>query len=317
MKGQANLINQKIQNMLLDLEKDNISGASELIDQALVIIRTQLDLIEHPTRDIKEVILNLSRKIIESRPSMAPLINTIGYIIHGLEKFTKDIIERRVKEYGLERENRIKALELAFGTFLSSNQKKSLRIILISYSSTIINLLLKNTEFNIEIYVLESRPLLEGHKVAEILSSHFKTHLIIDAAMGSFIDKIDVVLIGVDSILKDGSIINKIGTFPLALLASTRKVDVYAVCDSYKYNLKNHYGYNILIEEKPIIEIYDKEITNKFLEVHNYYFDITPPKYISGIISDLGILSIEEFLQKVKESLPIEWFKYFLNDKGI
>lgn len=124
-------------------------------------------------------------------------------------------------------------------------------------------------------------------------------------------------MIDVDSILNDGSIINKIGIFPLSLLASTKKIDVFAVCDSYKYNLKNHHGYSVLIEEKPIKEVYNKEMSNKLLEVHNYYFDITPPEYISGIISDLGVLSIQNFLQKVKKSLPIKWFKYFLSNKEI
>ena len=317
MKGQVNLINQKIQKMLLDLKKDNISGASELIDQVLVIIRTQLDLIEHPTKEIKEVILNLLRKIIESRPSMAPLINTIGFIIHSLEKFTKDTIERRVKEYELERENRTKALELAFGTFLSNTQKKALKIMLISYSSTIINLLLNIERHDFEIFVLESRPLLEGRKVAEILSARFKTHLIIDAAMGKFINQIDLVLIGVDSILKDGAIINKIGTFPLALLANAKNIDVYAVGDSFKYNLRSHYGQEVLIENKPVEEVYDKEIKNKLLAIHNFYFDITPAKYITGIISDLGVLEMQDFLEKVNEQLPTEWFKYLLNNKEI
>lgn len=61
--------------------------------------------------------------------------------------------------------------------------------------------------------------------------------------------------------------------------------------------------------------IYNKEITNKLLEVHNYYFDITPDN-ITGIISDLGVLSTQKFVEKVKQSVPIEWFKYFLKDNG-
>ncbi|MFX1601590.1 MAG: hypothetical protein ACFFB6_13440, partial [Promethearchaeota archaeon] len=171
-------------------------------------------------------------------------------------------------------------------------------------------------EFNIEIFVLESRPLLEGRKTAEILSQHFKTHLIVDAAIGKFIDHIDFVLIGVDSILKNGSIINKIGTFPLAIVANAKDVDVYVVADSYKYNLKSHFDQPIMIEKKPIDEVYDKEIKSKFLEVYNYYFDETPSKYISGIISNYGILSIKGFLEKVKQDLPSEWFKYFLSNKN-
>jgi len=50
---------------------------------------------------------------------------------------------------------------------------------------------------------------------------------------------------------------------------------------------------------------------NDLLKVHNLYFDIKPPDYITGIISELRILGIPDFLEEVKKSLPIEWFKYF------
>ncbi|MFW9895290.1 MAG: hypothetical protein ACFFD7_05750, partial [Candidatus Thorarchaeota archaeon] len=110
--------------------------------------------------------------------------------------------------------------------------------------------------------------------------------------------------------------VNKIGTFPLAIIAKSQDIDVFAVGDSFKYNLRSHFGQQILIEEKPIKEVYNKQITGK-LEIHNYYFDITPPQNITGIISDLGVSSMKIFLEKVMEKLPIEWFKYFINNKGI
>jgi len=314
---QTNLEIQKIQDLLKELREDNTSGANEFIDKVLNIIKFRLKIIPDQYKDILKDIINLSKQIIDTRPSMAPLINTIGYFIHDLETLTKNNTETRLNQFIIDRKQRQESLELIFHKFLKDIKKVPLKVMLISYSSTIIHLLLKNEDYKFEFYVLESRPLLEGHRTAEILSAHFKTHLIIDAAIGKFIDEIDLVLIGVDSILKDGSIINKIGTFPMTSLANARKKEIYAVCDSFKYNLKNHYGDNILIEEKPIKEVYNKEITNKFLKVHNYYFDITPPEYVSGVISDLGVLSNQEFLEKVKESLPIEWFKYFLLNKEI
>jgi len=152
---------------------------------------------------------------------------------------------------------------------------------LISYSSTIFNLLLKNKEKNLNIYVLESRPLLEGRRVAEKLSYYFQTNLIIDAAIGKFINQIDLVLIGIDSVLREVSIINKIGTYPLALLAKSNKIDVYAVGDSFKYNLRSQYGQEIIIEKKPSQEIYNKK-TNNNLRIHNYYFEVTPPGIYNG-----------------------------------
>ena len=46
--------------------------------------------------------------------------------------------------------------------------------------------------------------------------------------------------------------------------------------------------------------------------MHNYYFDITPPEYIDGVISDLGILTIKEFIERVKNKLPLDWFEKFI-----
>ena len=311
------MIIQNIQDLLRELKEDNISSASEFIDKALEIIKFQLRLTRDPHKDIREEIICLSKELIDTRPSMAPLINIIGYLIHDLDKINKNIIVSRLNQFNIEREGRKESLELNFSTFLEDNKKIPLKVMLISYSSTISNLLIKNKDSNFEIYILESRPLLEGRKTAEILSQYFKTHLIIDAGMGKFVGKIDLVLIGVDSILKDGSIINKIGTFPLAITANANNIDVYAVTDSYKYNLRSHHNQKILIEEKPIKEIYDKEMRDSIFKIHNYYFDITPSKYIKGFISEYGILSVQEFLDKIQQDLPIEWFKYFLINKNI
>jgi translation initiation factor 2B subunit (eIF-2B alpha/beta/delta family) len=156
--------------------------------------------------------------------------------------------------------------------------------------------------------------LLEGRRTAEILAKNFITHMIIDAAIGKFIDQIDLILIGIDSVLKDGSIINKIGTYPLSVMAYEKSIDVYGIGESFKYNLKSHYGLNVQIEEKPNEEVYDKQDLNKNIEIHNFYFDITPPKYIKGIISDIGILPPKKFVKKIKKILPIDWFQLFLKD---
>ncbi|MFX0030084.1 MAG: hypothetical protein ACFE8B_12800, partial [Candidatus Hermodarchaeota archaeon] len=61
-------------------------------------------------------------------------------------------------------------------------------------------------------------------------------------------------------------------------------------------------------------EVFDmRDDTN--IDVMNYYFEVIPSKYISGIISDFGVITIQEFIERVKYVLPIEWFKYFINNK--
>ena len=298
--------------MIRDLHLDKTSGASELVKIALEILKTQLDSIKDEQMDIKDIIHELSVELLSVRPSMAPIINTMGYFLHDLENYTKKALLERYHAFPKERERVDNALISSFQSFIDNYKENPPNIMLISYSTTIIKCLKQIAAKDFSFYILEARPLLEGRRTAEILSLDFDTHLITDSSMGKFIKSVDIVLLGIDSIMQDGSIVNKIGSYPLACIAANNNKKVYAVGDSYKYNLKSHYGQEIIVEEKPIYEVYSKKIKKELFHVHNYYFDTTPSKYLNGIISDLGVLTIPEFLEEVVKTIPLEWFKSFL-----
>jgi len=304
-------MNSIIKDKLKNLKEDNSSGASELIDKSIIILKDYLNTISNENKEINKEIIELVKEIIQSRPSMAPLINTIGYLIGDMKTINKKNLLDRMEQLSKYRGTQMNLLKSHFKKFFNTLYEPPLKIMLISHSSTINSLLSSYKERDLIFYVLESRPLLEGRKTAEFFSQDFETHLIVDAALGKFMKEIDAVLVGIDSILKDGSLINKIGTYPLAMLSKINDKKFYAVGDSFKYNLRSHFGQKINIEKKPIKEIYEKEI-NENLKLENYYFDITPAKYIDKIISDLGILQPLKFVNKVKSSLPINWFKVFI-----
>lgn len=306
------MFTKPIRRMIRDLHLDKTSGASELIKTALEILKAQLDSIKNPHMDIKDVILELSRELLNVRPSMAPIINTMGFFLHDLKNYTKINLLERYNAFPQERERVDNALISSFNSFINNYKGKSLNVMLISYSTTIIRCLKENRTNDFSFYILEARPLLEGRRTAEILSLDYETHLITDSSMGKFIKSVDIVFLGIDSIMRDGSIVNKIGSHPLACIAANNNKEVFAIGDSYKYNLKSHYGQKILVEEKPIYEVYSKKIKKELFHVHNYYFDTTPSKYLNGIISDLGSLTIPEFLDEVVKAIPLEWFKSFL-----
>jgi translation initiation factor 2B subunit (eIF-2B alpha/beta/delta family) len=301
--------------MIRDLHLDKTSGASELVETALEIFKSQLDSIKDPETDIKDTIIELSRELLNVRPSMAPIINTIGYFLHDLGYFNKKDLLERFEIFYQNREKRIRALFASFNSFLEDYKDKHLNFMLISYSTTILKCIQQSGRKNFTFYILEARPLLEGRRTAEKLSSDYETHLITDSSMGKFIKSVDVVLIGIDSILRDGSIVNKIGTHPLSCIATENEKKVFEVGASYKYNLKSHFGKEIIVEDKPIYEVYNKRIKKEKFHVHNYYFDITPSKYINGIISDLGMLTIHEFLDEVVKVIPLDWLKAVLGSK--
>lgn len=307
------MLNKHILRMIHYLEHDKTSGANELIYLALEIIEHQLDQIKDYKEDIQETILELSKELINAKPSMAPLINTIGFLIHDLQNYTKETIIEKLRLFKLRKEEiNIKIAE-EFDSFVRSLDPDRLNIMLISYSSTVTSLLMKSEDIDFRFFILESRPLYEGRRTAKLLSSKYKTDLIVDSAMGMFIEDVDLILVGIDSFLSDGSIVNKIGTYPLACLGNATGKKVYAVGDSFKYNVKSHFNQSISIEPKPIYEVYSDKVKGESLHIHNYYFDITPPKFFNGVISDLGVLSNQEFLDQVKQTIPLDWYKSFIS----
>ena len=308
------MLSKHILRMVNYLEHDRTSGANELIYLALEIIEAQLEEIKDPSEDIKEIIVELAQQLFNAKPSMAPLINTIGYIIHDLNSYTKESIAENLINFKTKKEKINDKISEVFHSFLRTLDADKVNVMLISYSSTVTSLLMETEDIDFRFYILESRPLYEGRRTAKLLSSKFQTDLIVDSAMGMFIEDIDLVFVGIDSILKDGSIVNKIGTYPLACLGTATNKPVYAVGDSFKYNLKSHHDLSISIEPKPIFEVYSDKIKSEMLHIHNYYFDITPPIFFSGIISDLGVLTNHEFLKQIKQNLPLEWYESFIKE---
>ena len=291
------------------LRNDNLSGASELSTKAVEIIKSMLKEL-NSEKNLESLLKELCSQIINARPSMAPLINTIGYLYDNIHEYTVDSLNSVIEKLYAHKSMIKDRLERNFEILIHELNYSKPKIMLISYSSTIINLLnnLENNDF--KFYILESRPLNEGQKTAEILGDKFETHLIIDAAIGKFMNDIDVVLIGIDSILENGNIVNKIGTYPLSVLATNNGKPVYAIGDSLKYNLRNHFGLPVEIVKKPSIEVIGRKEHNFLVE--NFYFDITPAKFIHRIISDLGILIPKKFIEEVKKSIPLDWFKNFM-----
>ena len=291
------------------LRSDNTSGANELSSKAIEIIQIFSREI-NSDKNLDSLLKELCNQIINSRPSMAPLINTIGYLYDNLEEYTVDSINTVIQKFYVHQSEIRDRLEQNFNAFIHELNYSKPRIMLISYSSTIVNMLNKEKNIDFIFYILESRPLNEGQKTAEALGDKFETHLIIDAAVGKFMDDIDLILIGIDSILENGSIVNKIGTYPLSVLAKSNGKRVYAVGDTLKYNLRSHFGLPVEIVQKPSIEVIGRKEHNFLVE--NFYFDITPAKFIHRIISDLGILIPKKFTEEVKKSIPLDWFRNFI-----
>jgi translation initiation factor 2B subunit (eIF-2B alpha/beta/delta family) len=128
--------------------------------------------------------------------------------------------------------------------------------------------------------------------------------MVVDSAAPFLISKesgrelmMDLVLIGCDTILPDGACFNKIGSFSIALSAHREKVPVYVAASLLKFSR----------EWIPIEMRREKEIwpgAPKGLEILNFAFDLVPREFISGYITEFGIIKPEHIYRTVKQHYP-------------
>jgi len=147
------------------------------------------------------------------------------------------------------------------------------------------------------VYADETRPLLQGARLTawELHKSKIPSTLICDNMAASLMraGKIDGVVVGADRIAMNGDVANKIGTYGVAVLAHVHKIPFYVAAPSTTFDRKAKTGKDIPIEERPhheVSEMNGKRLAPKGMKIFNPSFDVTPHQYISGIITEAGVL---------------------------
>jgi S-methyl-5-thioribose-1-phosphate isomerase len=150
-------------------------------------------------------------------------------------------------------------------------------------------------------YVDETRPLFQGSRLTayELLYEKIDFTIICDNA-ASFImkiKKIDLVIVGADRIASNGDVINKIGTYGLAIAAREHGIPFYVAAPFYTFDFSINDGYDVPIEYRDPAEI--KNIAGFDIAPYNANalnpsFDVTPARFISGYITEKGIYSVND-----------------------
>jgi methylthioribose-1-phosphate isomerase len=137
------------------------------------------------------------------------------------------------------------------------------------------------------VFVDETRPLLQGARLTawELEAAGIPHTVIADAAAGQLLasGEVDCVLVGADRIAANGDTANKIGTYPLAVLADRHQVPFYVVAPTSTIDPETATGSGIPIEERD-----PAEVTSRF-PARNPAFDVTPGDLISAIVTEHGI----------------------------
>ena len=155
------------------------------------------------------------------------------------------------------------------------------------------------------VYASETRPRLQGMQLtAWELNQEGIDHAIIpDGASGHFIRKgVDMIIVGADRIAANGDFANKIGTFEKAVLAKEFGVPFYVAAPISTFDFNTKTGEDIVIEnrsEEEVTMVSGIRIAPEGSPALNPAFDMTPARYVTGFITEKGILRPEE-IHKVK-----------------
>ncbi len=142
----------------------------------------------------------------------------------------------------------------------------------------------------------ETRPLLQGARLTawELLRDGIETILIADGMAGSFLRRgeVDLVVVGADRIAANGDVANKIGTYPLAVLADANRVPFYVAAPLSTVDPGCADGDRIPIEERDpseVTEVLGARIAPLGIAARNPAFDVTPARYVTAIVTERGI----------------------------
>ena len=160
----------------------------------------------------------------------------------------------------------------------------------------------------IRVFADETRPRQQGARLTtwELVTDNIPVTLITDGMCGYFMSKdmIDFVVVGADRIAAYGDTANKIGTYTVAIAAKEHNIPFYIAAPLSTIDTSISCGDEIPIEERDkeeVIYINGERICPEGVDVINPSFDVTPARFISGIITEAGILRAD-YKESIKKA---------------
>ncbi len=165
----------------------------------------------------------------------------------------------------------------------------------------------------IHVWVDETRPRLQGARLTswELMNEGIPMTLIADNVAGHLMrtGQVDIVFVGSDRTAANGDVANKIGTYKLAVLAKENGIPFYAVVPTSTIDLSVPTGDDIPIEvreDREVTHVRECQVAPDGVQVLNLAFDVTPHRYVTGIITENGIAypPFKRSLQRMVETCP-------------
>jgi len=296
-------VDKKIARSIDAIATNYHSGAAEVAAQgAEVFLQCARHERSVTLEDFRQELLEVGYALIHAHPAMAPLVNLVNTLLWNIDASRSlQAMQRTVVDVAMSFKHQIHIREAAIAELVLTLIPEKARIVTISRSTTV-QAALRHAQHagrRFSVVCAEGRPGYEGRTMASELNEYgVAVTVVIDALAISMAAEADLVLVGSDHV-RDNELVNKVGTYGLALAAQASNVPMYALCGSSKFLPP---GYHLPHQVKcPPEQVWNEPPSQ--VKVQNLYFDHTPLSYLAGIVTEKGVLptvGIEAWLASIK-----------------
>ena len=277
------------------------AAAGAIRDYALDLETSSLDEFNSEVKKAAQILLN-------TRPTAVSLSNAVQMVTRYKAESVEDARISITSNADRFIEESQKAIEL-IGTIGSRRIRDGDTLLTHCNSMAAISVI--TTAFkagrDIEVIATESRPRNQGLLTISIFEElGVPTTFIVDSAVRSVMNEVDLVVVGADVITANGSLVNKIGTAQIALIAHEARTSFMVAAETYKFSPKTILGELVTIEERSPEEVLPKSSDFKNIKVRNPAFDVTPHHYIDLICTEIGAIPPVMSYLIIKEKLGWE-----------
>lgn len=272
------------------IRDDREHGASWLARAAAGVLLRLTEPRDDVSDDIWDaVVRTAAQELVAARPSMAAVANTAARIWDAGQSAAPANRREQLHDVAKRLATQDEQTQLALRTHAENLFLGN--VYTMSRSGTVEDVLRDLGQRRIirRVIIGASVPGGEGVAMGRALAqSGLEVTLVADTACGLFISEATCVVLGADSVRADGSLVNKVGSYPLALVARDAGKPVYALCETLKIAAPD---FPLIIEEKDPAELLPDPIAG--FRARNPYFDVTPAQLISGYVTEQGVLDRE------------------------
>jgi translation initiation factor 2B subunit (eIF-2B alpha/beta/delta family) len=270
-----------VEESIQGIEEDHTSGASRIA--RLAIETLALLVVEEKGRPDPAHLAEAGRRIADAQPAMA-VVHNVAHLFTQLVSEGHDPMAVRAQL--------LSELDTARARIAHTYLKiapEDARIVTASYSDNVLACLQAAHEKGriAHVTVLEARPLLEGRfMVVALKEAGIPASLAPDGLGPGLVAQATGVLIGADSVLKDGSVVNKIGSYGLALAAREHGKSFHVACETLKFDARHDAASWPGSPAMNPREVWDNPPEN--VDVVNRYFEVVPANLVTMFVTERG-----------------------------